>query len=612
MIRTRLVLFQMALLMLMAVSANANIAATSSAAMNRKARVLQRGSKHKEKVRGQFGRSAKNHESTDADATAARRELQSSGKGKGKGGGAVTSAPGVADNPSQDEHTNIFDHSGPTMQVECGSPTSPFLTTFVTSVKFREGGKLPTSAPGSKQGSKKDSKEKSLKSTTASGKGKGKGASERMNTTASGKGKGKGASEMMSATPSGKGKGKGGSGQGSKYASGDGYFQEGGGSGTDIPPNVLTREEQMHLEGLFEEVYNQLSFLNCDGFFRTVFTASMTLASRDNVDKDGVYTVTLDQSFQDDGIDTSSAPTYSPDATIAFGTPGTRHRQLQEPGSSPSPTTVSPNTAVPTTVSPTSANPSTATPTTATPITERPTTASPTSPSPTIANNTKGRQSIWGESLYSSTSAPQPTTTTATGTQTVVGGPLLTIYYVSLTATCRNCKVTPEVNFPLLMIPRDELGDAIPGILTLVNSSAPEEDVCTCPAGIDDEASSRRELQASLYVPRPRGPTSEELIAAMNHAIARNEVLKHRVEGLVQLIEPDYFDGRNPPLVDYNTTAPTFYTTGTNAPTYIAVATRYPTTAPSGSREIELSAAFRGATSFALALAVMSLSLFLL
>ena len=63
----------------------------------------------------------------------------------------------------------------------------------------------------------------------------------------------------------------------------------------------------------------------------------------------------------------------------------------------------------------------------------------------------------------------------------------------------------------------------------------------------------------------------------MNEAIRETPILNRRLLGLVQLLEPDYFDGENPDLVLPATPAPTFFVPVTPQPT-VAPLTRPPTT----------------------------------
>jgi hypothetical protein len=232
--------------------------------------------------------------------------------------------------------------------------------------------------------------------------------------------------------------------------------------------------------------------------------------------------------------------------------------------------------------------------------------------------------------------------------QTVVGGEGLSIYYVTLTATCRNCAVTPEVNFPLLQLEQheypslsepppmtpippeeeeDENEDATAGSAspttarpttarpatarpatarpttprpttsrpTTASPTTAPPDQCTCPVDylVDDKATYRRNLlwtpppanmynqyDEDLWRPPPNGPTAEQFLQAMNQAIEmkqeEDDVLE-RIVGLVQLVEPDYFNGEKPP---FQPAAPTVTASPSQASTTPRPTTPRPTNSP--------------------------------
>lgn len=488
------------------------------------------------------GHNHESHSNSYESHNPKKRELMSGKGDKSKASSSSDGSYGIGGtNVAGSDYgsTNIFDHANTdTTEVSCGSSENPFLTTFITSIQF--GGGTSIEGGGGKSKSKKMSKSKGSASSGGS-----KGSSSSSDSTKSGKG-GKGSKKS---SPIGTAAAAG--------TSGDGFYMEGDvpdgplGPG-EAPVNELTPDEQRVLERTFEDVYNGFTFEYCDGFFRTVYTVSLNLKARDPNYPD--YSVTLSETFSSDSpvwstpvrsgtLNETKGGNYTINTTNTTNTTEPmsrqRHRHLNE----------------------------------------------------TFESDV--RQGYWATA---NTPAPAPGGSQVR-TQTITGGPLLTIYYVALTATCRNCAVTPEVNFPLLQIPQNE--DAgydwdtrqffsdVAGSPT--SSPVTTEDVCTCPAyAVGEEANARKRRQLQGFqpetgapaggdssIPPPRGPTSQEMIDAMNRVIARNENLQ-RLVGLVQLVEPDYFDGENPQLdVTMNAASPVG-----GAPTFAPDATAFPTAAP--------------------------------
>ena len=496
------------------------------------------------------------------DATSASIPKRKARRGLVKGSStAATRSRSRALQATTEDNTpdlnNIFDHvdSIDTTPVQCGTEESPFLTTFVTSFQFRRHG-----GGGSSSSSKSKSNKSHNKSTTTSSKS-GKSSSGKSGKTGSAKSGSSSTKSGSSSTKSSRssgGKGKGGSGKSGNNSggdSGDGYYTDG--------VAELSQAEQRALEGLFRDVYNGYSFTTCDGFFRTVYTVSMTLVERQTRDD----TADADDTDAEEDYAVSLARTYK---TVTI--PGGRRLQEEEEEDSHDGDIMMPDES---------------------------------SGDPALYGNNEtevmGRQSggFWGspqnydeedEDEDDSTSTTTTTSTSSstanwnTNVQQVTGSATKTIYYVSFTATCRNCEVTPEVNFPLLMIPSAEAEANMAAATadpTLI--AAPMSEECTCPANSIEEE--RRRLQQSssnnrddddLFRPPPAGPTADELIALMNAAIAEDDILNNRLEGIDQLMEPDYFEGENPELVDDN--APSAVPTA-DAPTR-APLTRRPTLAP--------------------------------
>jgi hypothetical protein len=462
-----------------------------------------------------------------------------------------------------------------TMQVECGSPESPFLTTFVTSLEFRETPLETSSSSGSKSGSK-------------SGK-----SSKKSTKTKSGKGTSSLSSTVKTQKSSGKGKGK----SGSKYAdhnsSGDGFYvdlDEGNGDlPEEVPRNELTVSEQRVLQQTFRDVYNHLTFYDCDGFFRTVYTATMTLAERDDVDLGGTYEVTLprppppqhDFDEEDEGDNNDD---------LGENDQERQRRRLPEEIDVDSTDEAHPSTIMDTSD-----------------LLEEEEVGSRllSDGGNSTDGDRKPRQGsgFWGApENYDNDGTDDTASAAPVDPRTVVGDDFKTIYYVTLASTCRNCEVTPEVHFPLLMIPEVVVQEeqatvetrqaasptAAPTVeSTIFNSTAPEEDVCTCPVGSDVSYERRKQRQRrsrrldgnELYVPPPYAPTAEEFVAAVNEAIRQTPILNRRLLGLVQLVEPDYFSGQNPKIVMSETPAPTFFVPATSSPSpSVAPLTRPPRT----------------------------------
>lgn len=413
-----------------------------------------------------------------------------SSSGKGKGGKKKTGkskVKGSSDSTSSKSHThsskspsykssepqtmksapksgNIFSHSRDDIvteivPVDCGSGESPFLSTFVASIRLQPADYEIISA---RKGSKKSRDEKMDIDVDAS---EDEG-SERI---------------------------------------------EGG----DLLFDDLSPGEQRDLEVTFRNVYNNLTYLDCDGFFRKVYSVSLTLVERDEEDEE--YAVTLQNTYRVDGTD--QVEMMVTNGTLA-AKDGEMRRRLQ------------------------------------------------------MTNGTSGDSNSTG--FFAPTKEEDPSKPT-TYVQVISGGEDLPIYYVSLAATCRNCDVTDALNFPLLAVPEEDeylsvsrIGSRQGGPVftsTMVNSDA-DEDTCACPLPVEEkeEDIARRRLQQrrldehDLYFPPPSAPTSDEFVNAMNEAIRdmqEREGKLLRVAAIVDLIEPDYFQGEEPEQLQPPTPAPT-------------------------------------------------------
>ena len=506
---------------------------------------------------------------------------------------------------STSNSNNIFDHSTSvdTVPVNCGTEEMPFLTTFVTSIQFRDGNGNGGGGSGgskSKKGSSSSKSSKSNKSSSSSsGKGKGgKGTSgddkdaATYGTYSSTKSTSstttpKTTTIATSPAPPRKGSGKGGKGGSSKkrsskdtgsYSSNseDEYYEDG-----DNDPDgsnnraMLTSEEQRAMQTLFRNVINGYTFTYCDGFFRTVYTVSMTMMEREQQEQQGykeTVAVTPERTYRtapnndtnvndididpmdidDDNSTIFSANARQSGSGSFWGSPTNYDEENDDTlGSAPAP---------------------------------GPTSASSTSTSSSSSSSSSSRsQGGWMTNAMSLAASESNTA----------------IYFVSLTATCRNCEVTQDLNFPLLMIPEEDGGVDEPTMelsfsedkLLVAPTDESDADSCTCPAvSVEVERRRRyrrqRQLQEreeeeddeNLYRPPPNAPTAEELMGFMNAAIEQDELLQNRIRGLVRLVEPDYFNGENPELT--NTMAPTIVTS--QAPT-VSPLTRRPTQPPTDS-----------------------------
>jgi len=414
---------------------------------------------------------------------------------------------------------NIFDH-GPVMegsigsdgevteivQVSCGTEERPFLTTFVTSIEIQPvegGGKARKEVSSRKEPGKK--KKKSKKGSAAYG----DDDYERMDEDTE--------EDTM-----------------------------------ELPTDTLSPMEQRLLETTFREVYNALAYEDCDGFFRTVYTVSMTYVEPD--DEDENYEVTLMDTYETDGRD--EVRLFVMNGTMSeklMNSSGLPRRRLQETN----------NMFVRSAQNSSSAH---------------------------GGNGTKALPAPTKEG----SSDDEP----VTHAQTVTGGENRPIYYVSFAATCRNCDVTDEVNFPLLMLPNDDAygrSGLDMGVPETRQSEAAEDGNCTCPMVVDSslEEISRRQRHRkldghNLIAPRPNGPTAAEFIDAMNdaiHIIQENEGQLLRVAGLVELIEPDYFQGENPEQELPPTAVPTIspMPTSTISPSAAPSVSSVPTLTPAPS-----------------------------
>ncbi|CAB9523054.1 expressed unknown protein [Seminavis robusta] len=393
---------------------------------------------------------------------------------------------------------NIFDHENTeteTVQVQCGTDVMPFLTTFVTSIQLQD-------------------------------------PSEAGRTNKRGKRKGSKASK------------------GNEIDVYDGEEErEDLQDLIEFPTNDLNPGEQRILEDTFRMVYNNWTMQMCDGFFRTVYTVTLTLVEKDE-DEDE-YSVTLENTYRGDGRDGIEFRVVNGKPPVEGG-PWIR---------SPNSTTSSSNSSF-------------------------------SAPQRYYGSYDGGYSGATQDGLGAVQDGP------TTFVQTVSGSDEVPIYYVSLAATCRNCDVTDEVNFPLLMHPdgdgytsvsRFGMRTGEPGT-TLAEEhfdddtpedpiedegvaqdneqveddlGETEEDTCTCALPVEDGKETetyrqrrrrhRRRLDGhdDLYAPPPNGPSPEQYIAAMNAAIEdlhETEGKLLRVAGLVHLIEPDYFEGENPEL----------------------------------------------------------------
>jgi len=461
-------------------------------------------------------KSPKNSKSTKTDKS-------SSGKGGSKKG-----------SKSKKMSENIFEHSRSSdvedliekeeVQVQCGTDESPFLTTFVASIRLRP----------PRYSFSQDVRRKKSGSYDANNDDDYNDEKEEVET-------------LPTAT-------------------------------NTVMLDALTFEERQILSDTFREVYNNWTFNNCDGFFRTVYTVSMTMVERD--EKDDEYAVTFENNYVESGdevredafimrvvngtANTIEPPSMESDTDSDFDMDeqedhAARWLQQQQNNSFSGVANITSIFATPT---------------------------------------KEGSSDEYGVS---------------TKDQTVVGGPNLPIYYVSLACTCRNCAVNDDVNFPLLMLPDEEekerrqrrrkeriLQATTPSAMptpapmptlapaTVPPSAAPseKEEVCTCMLPVDDgelEVSRRhryRRFLQDLFVPQPMGPTAYEFIQAMNDAIQgiqeRDDKLL-RIEGIVDLMEPDYFNRENPELVGPQPTTPTPPSTTTSVSPSVAPSTN-PTT----------------------------------
>jgi hypothetical protein len=360
---------------------------------------------------------------------------------------------------------NIFDHQNANeedverevIQVQCGSEENPFLSTFIVSIQLQE-------VTGSQDQGRR------LKSAPKS----------------------------------------------TKIEVDDGAEDDADENPVELPVNALSPAEERTLQETFRHVYNNWTFYNCDGFFRTVYTVAMTLAEKDENDEE--YAVTLENTYKMEIQNGTVDENVVPGLTVK--------KAVDNP------------------------------------------------------NHFGGRKS-------NSSSAPQKFKEPTAHAQTVTGGEDRPIYFVSLAATCRNCAVTREVNFPLLSHAEDDYIAVIQfesrqggqNTTNTTNTTTPEKidesqldnGNCTCsvPVEGEDVATSRRKRTRhrqrrleghTLYVPPPDAPTAEEFIVAMNNAIEKlqqNEGKLLRVAGLVGLIEPDYFEGEPPEFQIPETANPT-------------------------------------------------------
>ena len=398
--------------------------------------------------------------SSKSSKKGSKSQMGSSKSKSGKGGSSKSKSGNIFEHPEEEQAIEKQE-----VQVQCGSDESPFLTTFVTSIRLHQ----PTKA--SKSLKQKSSKKSSPKS--------------RVDQEDEG-------SEMASITRM----------------------------------DDLTGSEQRILEETFRKVYNNWTFENCDGFFRTVYTVSLTMVERDEEGDD--YAVTLESTYRDgeEGVEMRivNGTMDNTDNIMMMDNDFDIADEGEEDMGDTRWLQVFPN------------------------MTDNITATPPKGFGTRDANS--GDE---GPMSY---------------VQTVSGGDDLPIYYVSLAATCRNCAVTDEVNFPLLMLPEDDKrGRVLQETTTATTTSAEAEGeaVCTCLLPVEDNeveiSRRRRRLDGhELYVPQPMGPTPEEFIQAMNDAIQglqENEGKLTRIEGLVDLIEPDYFDGENPDRERGPTNAPT-------------------------------------------------------
>lgn len=446
------------------------------------------------------------HDSTGAYS----EDKMSSGNSKmsGKGGssssdkkssksnkGGKTSKSKRASNKSGKQSGNIFDHSsdGQAMemqevQVQCGTDESPFLTTFVASIRLHEPKHTRKSTKSSK-GSKRTNK--STKGSTT------------QKSTAQKESVQKGSAKSSP--------------KDSVDHNGD-DDQEGDDDAAVAPMDDLTRIEQRILEQTFREVYNNWTFENCDGFFRTVYTVSMTMVERDEAGED--YAVTLENMYRDGGDEVTVRVVNGtmPDIPDNTNDDNDFNTNEDEDGGD----------------------------------------MGEARWLQTIFNNSNANHSAPTKEVANlARDGPAPYD------QTISGGDDLPIYYVSLAATCRNCEVTDEVNFPLLMIPESERRHRTLQAANIAREEEEEGEICTCSLPVEDnevEISRRRLDGHDLFVPQPMGPTPEQYIQAMNSAIQniqRTEGQLLRIEGIEDLIEPDYFNGENPEREIGPTNAPT-------------------------------------------------------
>ena len=438
---------------------------------------------------------------------------KSGGKGAGKGGSSTsgdkkssksnksgkTSKSKSASKKSSKRSENIFDHTsdGQAMemqevQVQCGTDESPFLTTFVASIRLHE----------QKQTRKSGKSSKGTKTSNKSTKGSTSQKSSAQKESAE---KGSAKSSLKNS------------------ADLDDDDDQVDDDAMVVPMDDLTRDEQRILEQTFREVYNNWTFENCDGFFRTVYTVSMTMVERDERE---AYAVTLENIYRDGG-----------DVVTVRVVNGTLNMDMTNNDNDDD------------------------------------------NDFDTHEDEDGGDmgEARWLETVFNNTTAnfssvhSSPTKEMANLVrdgpapydQTIFGGDDLPIYYVSLAATCRNCEVTDEVNFPLLMIPESERRHRTLQAANITREQEEEAEICTCLLPVEDnevEISRRRLDGHNLFVPQPMGPTPEQYIQAMNSAIQeiqRTEGQLLRIEGIEDLIEPDYFNGENPEHEIGPTNAPT-------------------------------------------------------
>lgn len=427
----------------------------------------------------------KGHKGEETPPPKVKGKDKSSKKGKNKGNKRSTpksqrSESSSRKSSSRSSHDNIFDHTEEVefeiTPVQCGSENRAFLTTFVASIKMQ---------PAPDEMESRDSSDSRDKSTKKS---RSKSDSDEDEEDLD---------ELL-------------------------------------PFDALSHSEQRILEMAFRNVYNNMTFVGCDGFFRTVYSVSLTLVERDEDEEE--YAVTLENTYRSDGTDEMQMRV----------TNGTLPMEEEEEGQ-------------------------------------------------------RRRLAEVSMGAYFNNSAPIKREDPSTYVQMVSGGDDLPIYYVSLAAQCRNCEVTESVNFPLLMHPEEDeyvdvnkigMRQGSPSITSSTVSGVErqeqeEEDVCTCPFVVQDnerETSRRRRHRHrrrldghnDLYNPPPNGPTAEQYVNGVNayiRAVQETQGKLLRVAGIVDLIEPDYFQGENPELMLPPTQAPTV----SAQPSISAQPTQFPT-----------------------------------